>query len=452
MARVWIAVEGKKKIWKLPGAPVHVGSGESAQIRLDDPAVAGRHCRIEKTSDGWKVSLLSEDAPILVNGNSVAEHYLAQGDVIKIGDTEIHFELLEGAPAAPAAPTVETVEAGGTSRRASRRRGAGRSAGSAGSSRRSAGGGRRPARTAGRGMEEDEERPRRGRYARRSQGLPGWATVLLALAGTAVVVLIIIAAVKSTAPGADLARSAILEAVRLGDFDRAYERLDKARGVLSAEEIAQLRSTVDKAKREDAMRMQRARMENDFRVHIQKFEESKAVRVQKLPYRVFDLMIRCEMFLKDYPNSPYADDVRRIMEKYRGVVDMDHPEFTWIVSMVRYPYEKSQHHKRFDQSFRLIELVKSRYPQFNNDEQMGKLEAETLRFANMYGRREVNDFCYRDTIQKGEKHIPAINDEIKDLDWMIKHVGLPEWQRKGQEAMKALLEYRAKVVREQGGG
>ncbi len=439
MARVWIAVDGKKKAWKLPGAPVYVGSGEGAQIRLDDPGVAGRHCRIEKTAEGWKVSLLSEDAPILVNGSPAAEHYLAQGDVIKIGDTEIHFELLDVAPAAKAAP--KAASRGGSAGRVSAR-------GSAGSRRPA--GGRRSSRGPGRrgAEEEDGARPRRGRRYRQSQGLPGWATALLALAGTGVVVAVILMAVLSTNPKADLTRSAIQQAMREGDFDGARKKLREAVGILDPQEIDQLKSQVDKAEREDRKRVQLARMENDFRVHIQKFEASRAVRVQKLPYRVFDLMVRCELFLKDYPNSPYADDVRRIMEKYKGVVDMDHPDFTWIVSMVRYPYEKSQNHKRFDRSFRLIEYVKARYPQFNNSEQMGKLEAETLKFANMFGEREINKFVYQEIINKGVTSIPAINDEIKDLDWMIKHVGLPQWQKRGEQAMKDLLEYRAKVARQ----
>jgi len=453
VARVWIAVDGKKKVWKLPEAPVHVGSGEGAQIRLDDPEAAGRHCRIEKTPDGWKVSLLSEDAPILVNGKPVAEHYLAQGDVIKVGGTEIHFELLEGAPAAPA-PKVEAGVEGGpaaASRRAPSRRRAGtagarsRGGGAASSSRRSRPAGR--SRRSSRGEEDLEERPRGRRY-RQPQGLPGWATGLLVLAGTAVAVLVILAVIRSMSPAPDLARRALTEAIQMGDFDRAYERLGKARGVLSEEELAEWKDKIEKAKQEDALRQKQARMQNDFLVHIKKFEESKAVRVQKLKYRIFDLMIRCQLFLQDYPDSPYADEVRRIMDKYRGEVDMENPEWPWIVSMVRYPYEKSQHHKRFDRSFRLIQLVKAKYPQFNNAEQMGKLEAETLRFANMYGRREVEDFCYKKIIQGGEKSIPVINEEIKDLNWMIQHVGVPQWVERGKQALKDLLAYRDKVARE----
>ncbi len=452
MARVWIALEGKKKVWKLPDGPVYVGSGEGAQIRVDDPGAAGRHCRIEKTPDGWKVSLLTEDAPLLVNGKPVAEHYLAQGDGIKVGDTEIHLELLEGAPAASASASA----AAGGARRASpgRRASARTSAGSRSSSRGGGSASRRSSRASGRrAASEEEERPRRGRRYRQSQGLPGWATALLALAGTAVVVVVILLAVKSTNPQADLTREAIRQATREGDFESARKKLRQAVGILDPQEIANLRAEVDKAEREDQKRLKMARMENDFRVHIQKFEQSRPVRVQKKKYRIFDLLVRCELYLKDFPNSPYADEVRRIIQKYQGLVDMDHPDFTWIVSMVRYPYEKSQHHKKFDRSFRLIEYVKNRYPQFNNPEQIGKLEAETLRFANMYGRKEIEKFVYQEIIQKGEKSIPAINAEIKDLDWMIKHVGLAEWQRKGKQAMKDLLEYRAKVAREiEGGG
>ena len=449
MARVWIALEGKKKVWKLPDTPVYVGSGEGAQIRVDDPGAAGRHCRIEKTPDGWKVSLLTEDAPLLVNGNPAAEHYLAQGDVIKVGNTEIHFELIEGAPAASAA-------GGGARRTTSARRTSARaSAGGRASSRGASAGSRRSSRASGRraAAEEEEERPRRGRRYRQSQGLPGWATALLVLAGTAVVVVVILMALKSTNPQADLTRKAIRQSTMEGDYEGARKKLREAQGILDPREIANLQAEVDKAERDDQQRLKLARMENDFRVHIQKFEQSRPVRVQKKKYRIFDLLVRCELFLKDFPNSPYADEVRRIIQKYRGLVDMDHPDFTWIVSMVRYPYEKSQHHKKFDRSFRLIEYVKNRYPQFNNPEQMGKLEAETLKFANMYGRKEIEKFVYKEIIQKGEKSIPAINDEIKDLDWMIKHVGLAEWQRRGKQAMKDLLEYRAKVAREiEGGG
>ena len=445
VARVWIAVDGKKKVWKLPETPVYIGSGENVQIRLDDPGVAGRHCRIEKTAEGWKVSLLAEDSPILVNGNPVAEHYLAQGDVIKVGGTEIHFELMDAPASAPAAKSGASRSGSSSSRRSS----------PAGRSRAGASGGRsssRGRRRSSRAVEEQEERPARGRYSRKSQGLPSWVTLLLGVVGAAVVILVAIKAVQSTNPSAKLVEDSVLQFLADGDFDKANEKLDAARGILSEEKIAELRNRIEEQRKKDQERQKRAMMENEFRVYIKRFEESKVVRVQKKPHRVFDLMIRCELYLKDHPDSPHADEVRRIMEKYRGVVDMDNPDFKWIVSMIRYPYEKSRQHKRFDRSLRLLQLVKARYPQFNNPEQMGRLEAETLRFANMYGRKEVEEFVYKKIIQAGETSIPVINQEIKDLDWMIKHVGLPEWQEKGKRAMKDLLEYRDKVARKLSGG
>jgi len=72
-----------------------------------------------------------------------------------------------------------------------------------------------------------------------------------------------------------------------------------------------------------------------------------------------------------------------------------------------------------------------------------------LHYANVFGKREVDDS--EAMVRNNVRHPPQINEQLKNLRWMIDHVGLPEWVEKGREALKKLEDHRDRVRREERG-
>jgi serine/threonine protein kinase len=80
------------------GQTLTIGRGETTGTQLRDARVSRLHCQVQV--DGGKFLLMHSSASgtTLVNGQSVTNHELRPGEVIRIGDTEMRF-LLEGSPA-----------------------------------------------------------------------------------------------------------------------------------------------------------------------------------------------------------------------------------------------------------------------------------------------------------------------------------------------------------------
>ncbi len=103
-----------------PGQTVQVGRSQAANTRLTDPAVSRVHCEIEAQGHQVVLHNISGNGT-LVNGESVTEHVLKPGDVIRLGNSEMRFaaSLAGEAPTEmmppPAAPTpgVPAVPPGG---------------------------------------------------------------------------------------------------------------------------------------------------------------------------------------------------------------------------------------------------------------------------------------------------------------------------------------------------
>ena len=73
--------------------PLTVGRSAASQLRLEDPGVWENHLRLDlKFPDGFRL-VLQPDARATVNGQSVTETLLRNGDLIEFGAVKLQFWL-----------------------------------------------------------------------------------------------------------------------------------------------------------------------------------------------------------------------------------------------------------------------------------------------------------------------------------------------------------------------
>jgi len=81
--------------WKNTSFPVaatlSIGSDSSNAIRLEDPAVAPKHCSIIESAGGFLLRDLDSPSGTYVNGIPISERLLCFGDQISIGDSSLLF-------------------------------------------------------------------------------------------------------------------------------------------------------------------------------------------------------------------------------------------------------------------------------------------------------------------------------------------------------------------------
>lgn len=157
----------------LEGDEVVIGRAVDNPVSIPDTSVSRKHALVRRTGDGWAISDLGSGNGTLLNGEAVTdETVLNDGDVIRLGDTELRFDSGGGA-ARVGAPEAED----GGSEASPVRRPPVRTARTAGGLERSSGRGR-PVRTSRR--QEDPEVLRQKRR-RRFITVGGSAVVILAL-------------------------------------------------------------------------------------------------------------------------------------------------------------------------------------------------------------------------------------------------------------------------------
>src|SRR5690348_15475768 len=77
------------------GETLQVGRSQATATKLTDPTISRVHCEIEW--QGEKLVLINiSTAGTTVNGKPVSQHELRPGDVIRLGSTELRYQL-EGA-------------------------------------------------------------------------------------------------------------------------------------------------------------------------------------------------------------------------------------------------------------------------------------------------------------------------------------------------------------------
>lgn len=95
----------------LGGGECIVGRGESVTFVLDDNLASRRHFKIVAESGAWYVEDLGSTNGTLVNGSRAQRQRLADGDLIRAGNTQLTFVqkdvfggVAKAAKAAKAAP------------------------------------------------------------------------------------------------------------------------------------------------------------------------------------------------------------------------------------------------------------------------------------------------------------------------------------------------------------
>jgi tetratricopeptide (TPR) repeat protein len=155
----------------LEGDEVVIGRAAENLVSIPDTSVSRKHALLRRSDGGWAVSDLGSGNGTLLNGEAIAdETALSDGDVIRLGDSELRFEA--GDAAAPSAPEADPEPAALPARRPPVR-----TARSAGAAERSQSRGR-PVRTTR--MQEDPVAAQR-RRRKRLLAFTGGAVVLVAL-------------------------------------------------------------------------------------------------------------------------------------------------------------------------------------------------------------------------------------------------------------------------------
>lgn len=95
---------------KLTGAPITVGRGESAQLRIQSNRVSREHAVILLDGDRALVRDLGSTNGTFINGNRVEESVLSDGDVITFADAE--FTFVSGDGGASPATRTQVLDAG----------------------------------------------------------------------------------------------------------------------------------------------------------------------------------------------------------------------------------------------------------------------------------------------------------------------------------------------------
>ncbi|RMF44467.1 MAG: FHA domain-containing protein [Planctomycetota bacterium] len=78
--------------------PVRVGRGSGCQLRLSDPLSSRTHAIIAREANQWVLSDADSRNGTLVNERRISIQRLKKGDRIRIGSTELEFDLVEAGP------------------------------------------------------------------------------------------------------------------------------------------------------------------------------------------------------------------------------------------------------------------------------------------------------------------------------------------------------------------
>jgi tetratricopeptide (TPR) repeat protein len=76
-------------------------STECEFVIVDDPKCSRRHAAVRWTATGFEILCLSEPNKVFVNGKEVTQTFLQNNDIVKLGETEMQFNLMSAPKAVP---------------------------------------------------------------------------------------------------------------------------------------------------------------------------------------------------------------------------------------------------------------------------------------------------------------------------------------------------------------
>lgn len=79
------------RAFRMLKASLTIGRLPECDLVLDDAGASRQHARISRTESGFVVTDLGSTNGTLVNGRSIQEHVLEDGDTITIGETDLQF-------------------------------------------------------------------------------------------------------------------------------------------------------------------------------------------------------------------------------------------------------------------------------------------------------------------------------------------------------------------------
>jgi pSer/pThr/pTyr-binding forkhead associated (FHA) protein len=83
--------------------PVTIGRSPECEVSLRDHLLSRRHCRLEKTEDGWLLTDLGSKNGTILHGQPVRQYALRDGDAFTIGRVKVRFRTGSLAPSAETA-------------------------------------------------------------------------------------------------------------------------------------------------------------------------------------------------------------------------------------------------------------------------------------------------------------------------------------------------------------
>lgn len=93
-------VEGQS--YPLTGDALTIGRADDQDIRIFDPGTSRRHARVQREGASWVLRDGGASNGVFVNDNRIVEAVLQQGDVIRVGLSELRF--VDEAASKPAGP------------------------------------------------------------------------------------------------------------------------------------------------------------------------------------------------------------------------------------------------------------------------------------------------------------------------------------------------------------
>ena len=93
-AYLLVSTRGSRPVqFDLGGALIGIGRASDNDVIVDDPMVSRHHCQLKLQHGAYSFTDLGSRNGSSVNGQHVTEIALGPGDIIRIGDTEIEFQV-----------------------------------------------------------------------------------------------------------------------------------------------------------------------------------------------------------------------------------------------------------------------------------------------------------------------------------------------------------------------